>query len=707
MRVWIWMVIVGTLLVGKEQFCIVVNGEAIVTEDYENDIKVNIKPVFGYGFIAGEREDGFVAMIKKDETIGWIKSEDILCGAPMQTSAPYLEAQKLKTKQGKKGILFKKAFIVNTIFDTNEKLATMEKLPRYTSSKGSKTTGEQSALYEIYFVLQERDGRRLLAKEDSIFSDYYRDNKDGNIIGWVKKNHSELWKSRVAIEPKDNSLKAYLGENLDPRSKYTEGIEKPKDYKSLRYPLLEQDSKKIKISYMQHEKHYSDEREVLSKVSSQKSDYLVFLVDATAGMQSYMNNVKQGISDYLASSANAEMRIAIALYRDYGDKEEAFSVITGGFVSPRKAISYMVGNYFKAKSTNDNPDIVGEEQAYSEALFFGIDSVMKHRVLRMSDHPSARIIVIGDHGNHLDDPKGYTRASVAEVLGDTITLNAIAVHTDEHSRYVKRFREDIEGINRIRGNGTFVTDNIGSVGTIKKEIEKAIGEIIQNKRIVQKRIKGIKLTSQEKEFYKRNLGIDVENYGKIQQSVQLYLPKNKKQKYTKKLLVESEQVEAWATGYNKMAKVLSKFKNNEKALTNLKRELSEAIEALTGEEIAKDENIARFLEQNMGIPKSKILDMKFYTWVEKLLTDSTYRQEMIRIFREKGLKLKLLTEEKVLKSYKFNKNNEIEYQVKRDGRGMPIEKKSKFSIAVVNGATHASKSTSAKLWIWVPFEYLP
>lgn len=727
------IITLGTLTAGT--FCIVTEDNAAIRKHYRSSKQINMKNKFLRGFLLGKESSGWEQMLdpnNPDKKIGWIQKENILCGNELSTDDPFMEARKLKTIDGKDSVLHKKAFIVNTIFSgktvNGKALSKVVNLPRYTSATNSSTTGKYSNLYELYYVLDEKNDRYLLTRSEILFAKPYQNNIDETIIGWVEKDHAKLWKSRVAIEPMRDDMNAYLNKELSPKAKYNiHGlkIDIPKNYFSLRYPLLEQYNNAIKISYMQNENKYSKIRKMNSSVLSQNKKYIVFLLDATIGMQAYMNNVKTAIRQYLDKKSDSQLEVAIALYRDYSDEDGKYELITGKFVSPKKAISLMYGGFFKESSKNDSVGLVGEDRAYLEALFNGIISVARDRRLSLSEHPGVRIVLIGDHGNHRADrdDNGYRASDVVSELGRTVTLDVIQVHTNELIRYVQKFKADIDEIHRLGINGKFMRDNTGSPTTINTEIGHATREIKHLKKLAIKVVSGIELTEDEKKFYKDNLGIDLDNYAKVQQSVELYIPHSQLRKYKKMLLVQEEQLRALIAAYDNMASTISRYTGAGGESRKLRRGLSESIETLTGEEIGRDKNVAKFLEEKLKIPKSPLLDLSFHEWVEAIVTNTrpvnknkgkkvksskgklTYRAVLIRNFRKYSTKLQALTNQRIYENIRFNKRNQVMYDTKRDANGRFVTKKTKFTISMIS--KHTNKSVyDSEMWIWVPFDYL-
>jgi len=719
MRIVLFVLILSNWILA-EQFCIIVDEGAVITQHYRNNIQVNIGDKFGYGFMSGKKKNDLVEIIKDNKTIGWIEKKYIQCSEDIG-KIPYIEAIKVKTVDGKDSMLYKKSFITNSVF-TDDNSSTLRDIPRYLSPIGRTRMRLSSKLYEIYFVLKEDRNRLLLSKVSTIFSDSYNNNNDSNIIGWVNKKHLKEWDSRVAIEPTIKNLPAYW--DIKFNRKYRENVDKPVEHYSLRYPQLGKVPNGIHISYMQKEGAFGYIRDTKSKLGL---PHIVFLLDATAGMQNYMENVKGGISDYLKdmeekiklkkeSKNRLKLKVAVALYRDYSDGDEKYQLITNGFVTPQEAIRSMSGSYFKAKSTNDctkgciyNGKRVTEDRARSEALFNGIISVCKDKNLRLDNFASTRIILIGDHGNHLDDDMGYTTSKVAKALGKKAVINAVQVHTSVfYQKYVNSFRRQINEIIRKREVGHLTIDNKGSRKTIKKSIIKSVGEIEVMEIIVRKKEAGNNLTIEEKNLLKRELGIDADKLGEIQQSVELYIKDREKNNYKKVILTENDFVDELASAYTTMARTITRFKSNKQGIKRLRNGLGKAIETLTGQEIQKDDNIAEFLEQRLKIPKSEILNLTFYDWVDDIARNrNDYRAKVIRKFRKSAVLLKALTAEKIYENITFNKQNEIAYKERRDKNGNSIIRKTRFNISVIDKRNFGQDDSPQKKWIWVPFEYMP
>ena len=714
MRIVLFVWMLSSLLLA-EQFCIVVEENAIVTNHHTNNTVVNIKNKFGYGFMVGKENQQFVEIIKNSKTIGWVDKKFIKCSKDVGTD-PYMEALKVKTIDGNDSVLYKKSFITNSVLKDGN-ISTVQTLPRFLSSTTQQRSPINSNLYEIYFILKETNDRLLLSKEPLVNGLTYDDNSNNSIIGWVDRKHLKIWNSRVAIEPEDNSIVAHWKKNF--HLTYEEVISKPKGYFSLRYPQLEEVPNGIKISYMQKEGAFGYQRDKFSKVLAQSSPYIVFLIDATAGMKNYMNNVKDGISDFLKTSS--DLKVAIVLYRDYCDNKDKYRLLTKGFVSPNKAISLMKGSYFKEKSnptdsvgSTYNGNIVTLDRSRSEALFNGIITLCNDKVLKLDDFANpTRIILIGDHGNHTErnDDKGYSIEDVKNAMGNKVAINAIQVHTNvtKNKEYEDRFKNQIEKINSLRRVGSFIRDNNGSRATIKKAIASSVQQSMRIKSIVRKVVGGNNLTQKEKDLLDIELGIDGENLGVVQQSLELYINDNQRSKYQRVILSENYFVDQLASSYANMAKTITHYNTRGASLNILKISLANAITLLTGQSIAGNINVSEFLEQKLKIPKSKILNFTFNEWIDKLArNDNNYRANLIKEFSKKSLQLRSLTVEQYYDNISFDKNNKITYAPRKDGNGNTVVRKTKFNISIVDrNGTFNTNNSSNTTWIWVPFEYLP
>jgi len=357
------------------------------------------------------------------------------------------------------------------------------------------------------------------------------------------------------------------------------------------------------------------------------------------------------------------------------------------------------------------------DRSRSEALFNALVSLYKDRKLDLSDYKNpTKVILIGDHGNHIDDDKGLTTESVAKILGSTVVINAIQVHTDSANKiYVDRFKEQVEEIISLRDSdsidkaGRLIVDNTGSPETIKSNIESCAKISKKTTRLVRQVYSGdINLTDKEKDFLKLQLKIDVDNLGKVQQSLELYINNNQKNKYDKVILSGAELANDLSSAYNKIAKAISVYKSDKVGTTRLKQGLKSAIETLTGQEILDSSNVAEFMAQRLKIPKSKILDMTFDEWLDEIGANrDSYRKNIIRNFREKAVHLNALYNEKEAINIKFNVNNEVDYDEKLDDDGDILKKQSKFNISIVSRDGYDRSDSFKNKWIWIPFKYMP
>ena len=199
-------------------------------------------------------------------------------------------------------------------------------------------------------------------------------------------------------------------------------------------------------------------------------------------------------------------------------------------------------------------------------------------------------------------------------------------------------------------------------------------------------------------------GIKISNM----QGMELYIHNRNRKNYKKVILTESDFVDELASAYTTMARTISRFKSNRQGMKRLRNGLGKAIETLTGQEIQKDDNIADFLEENLKIPKSEILNLTFYDWVDEIARNrNDYRAKVIRKFRKNAVFLKALTAEKIYENITFDKQNEVAYKERQDKNGNAIIRKTKFNISVVDKTNFGQSNSYKRKWIWIPFEYLP
>jgi len=307
----------------------------------------------------------------------------------------------------------------------------------------------------------------------------YNDSPVGNVIlGWVPKNRILMWNTREALQPVEESIKKKerkvretpiyyfpTKESLIKKDIKTLKFEiKPeKFYKkwpkhAFRYPILDynENDKYCHIAMPNTaipNNHIPQVIQVIEWNTPEGMD-VVFLIDGTKSMEGYistsrdiakkiMTDVEDINSNVYAKnlSGNSTIRFAIAVYRDYKDKEEKF-----------KIISYLTKNRTKLNielnnvKTITNREKLKDPGAYPEALFLGI----KKTISRMNWETNARklIIVIGDAGNHDNNGKDFTPKSIAMDLWKyDISLAAIQIIEDTQitakKKAQKKFCSDI------------------------------------------------------------------------------------------------------------------------------------------------------------------------------------------------------------------------------------------------------------------------
>lgn len=330
----------------------------------------------------------------------------------------------------------KKAMALVSLDNAKDELA-KDEIERYKLYYGpdNETKKGEATKFEIYYVLKEVKGKKLLSRTDKLSGTQI--SLQANVAGWMANFHITNWDSRLCLEisSKSNAKQAY-GENdipiyptldklntfIDQGINNTEGsIMRHKvrtnipDPYVMRMPILDnvQDAFKKQVATVGSLEKSTDQVDIariMRKLQDAKNKLenvnIIFVIDGTASMKEYYrpvaNSIKKIIQNNALLGANNKLRFGAVIYRDY---EDGSSMLEVEKLTPdhEKVIEKILTTQcFSAD--NDLP----------EAQYNGIISGLQKAGLQRDQ--SNIVVLIGDAGNHNPDPKGNTLEKVCIAL---------------------------------------------------------------------------------------------------------------------------------------------------------------------------------------------------------------------------------------------------------------------------------------------------
>ncbi|MDR0605371.1 MAG: hypothetical protein LBG80_13810 [Bacteroidales bacterium] len=362
------------------------NGYALVfTDEYKNDKYPNINSTA--------------------QSKGWIPVENLLL---------WIECPKTQSQ------IYQKALIVH---DPTKGNATVEKNPFYLlapKQNASINPNQRAKDLDILFIMKTADvgGVRyyLLSKEMNCEKYEYV------IYGWMSEDYVTEWDHRLLLEPTfaSQSVRDYQNRHIGPsifsdinqaQTLYSNGrIDNPlwsyDDFKSgermdsyiIRNPIISEASTSIfKVAAISslgvtNTKDRADNTKDIERMKElQKNINVIFVIDATNSMKKYYPSVANALSDIMRRDFSTNIKVGAVLYKDYKDPD----CIT--YKPVTSEINEIIGFI-----TTANTGSIAKE--HPEAMFLGIETALDLGKMRYNKDHGNFIILIGDAGNHRDDP---------------------------------------------------------------------------------------------------------------------------------------------------------------------------------------------------------------------------------------------------------------------------------------------------------------
>lgn len=290
-----------------------------------------------------------------------------------------------------------------------------------------------SQKFIIRFILKETSTSKLLTNTDKLGSNEAA--LKNNVAGWMANVHVTEWDHRLCLEPASNSkaVSEYQGFTVPvfPTLEQLERINISGNIRGailtnqlktqikspyiMRMPILKNlggrdDMKKVATVGRLDQNKRSDDKianlqfELNNLLKRQGNINVLFVIDGTSSMIKFYQPVAQSIKRVIRNNESlgikANLRFGAVVYRDYPDGAEAISIQS--LTSNHSQVEDWLMRVVCKSSDKDLP----------EAQYYGISEGIKKA--GFVDGQSNIIVLIGDAGNHVPDPKGFTLQKVVE-----------------------------------------------------------------------------------------------------------------------------------------------------------------------------------------------------------------------------------------------------------------------------------------------------
>lgn len=644
---------------------------------------------------------------------GWMRKDDLLTD---------LEC---KRSEDKSNPAFVKVALKN-----NLRVSVAELVHLYAGPGTQYGIVETNGLAQILYVFDQRKGTDqntyLLLGWDPTWNP---DLPTDSIRGWARKEECTIWNHRVAVY--------YNRKNIDKRAKVsifrtvdelragdaraalaveTTDSDRQLTFDRARFPVLQEASQAspMKIAFIgappRNLRITPNEVNVLKEAA--RNVQVLFLIDGTISMGRYFKEVQKAVLDYIkereSMDEKARHHFAVAVYRDYADGQGVYGEmnVIADFGDPR-ALDILGG--LQEKSDPGDHDL-------PEAVFNGIVRSVKEVSWERGMLKS--VVVIGDHPNHVPDPRGLTVQTVvrdlhtlmsARNLNSGFRFNAINVNVSDKYRYLNNeFVNQMKQIgNQFKPAGRFeqIETRPGDLDAFRSAIRNVLQDILGTTNMLMQAYDDTEKGKSANElaatygttftemFFKmlQEQGVRPEvinQSGLSQLSAEGWVPMvaNGEQLFEPWVYIERRELDEFI-GF--LATLMQSSENRTRASEIIK----EGVMRATGDPLLKNETIESYIKRAYSLPfrgDSAILSRTPEQLQEAIATQNLWVQ-----FRKKiGYSyeaLKLVNEERDPSALRWD---EAHYKWVRT-IDRPAEKRSWVT------------SSGGQKFVWVPLEYMP
>ena len=389
-----------------------------------NESPKAIKASFMQGFLVKEVKNNWLHLFDslEEEDYGWIKADKLL-----------LSLYSLKTDGDlENGIvpIPKKAIILTSVDEAQSINGTLRSKKKYYSnpSLGGRYESGSPKSFQPLFVFKETKTAVLLAGSD--YLDGTPQTNKSKVYGWIKFSDKKDWNTRVALEnaqsneaielygnaklngyETQNELLLCLNKNqCNQNTSLAQFTPGPTRNNVMRRPLLENVSANVKkiISVAKDNKNNKVYEQLLEDAKKLQSNVnIVFVLDATASMLPYYSSIAKSLQKVIDNNKKiieSNLKVGLVVYRDYADGKSAYSV--NKLTTDINLVKKIINSTNCRSKDNDLP----------EAQFNGLINGLSQVGFKSGE--SNIVVLIGDCGNHRQDPKNYNINQVVDLFSN-------------------------------------------------------------------------------------------------------------------------------------------------------------------------------------------------------------------------------------------------------------------------------------------------
>ena len=358
----------------------------------------------------------------------------------------------------------RKAMAIISIQEFQESKTDKRKYYFYKKPDEKTSVYGESKTFQIYYVLKDEGSYMLLSKTDKISG-----KDDRNVSGWMHGRNITRWDTRICYEPNSSqeAYDSYKGKDIfvlagvRPLKRFieTETVDPDEIIKREQIQARRKASHIMRMPNLENLKtDYSAETKRVITVQSMgktldetvegikekfealnkkvRKVNILFVVDATESMKPFYPKIRESLNEIISDNesfdANISLRFGLSIYRDYPDGEEVCEVTT--LTSNEQKIIDKLNATQCYSSDKDKPEAV------YKGLVTGIENVGFNK-----DYSNV-VVLIGDAGNHIEDPEGYKLSNIVDALAKyNASFIGFQVAYSDHNSYAF-FQQDIKDI---------------------------------------------------------------------------------------------------------------------------------------------------------------------------------------------------------------------------------------------------------------------
>jgi len=288
-----------------------------------------------------------------------------------------------------------------------------------------------------------------------------------NITGWIYREHTTFWNSRIACEfpiGTNVELKDQNGTTVFKSSNVKDRL----DYNELRYPILKDDEENYHIGIFSRVP--SKQLMLRRKIEKiQTGLEVLFIMDGSRSMTKAfratikaVKNISTQISEQCKKNYLEQPRFGLMFYRDQQTREpvkkdgEATVPVFIDYCK-QETIFYPLGNINRFLKTLDSQIACDSDHSFRESMYLGlIQGIQKCNFHRGQDNLPKRLRVVIHLGDEGDNGRGdFTYHDVLNTLERYHIFSYIAVDVAPNKKQ-SRFYESVKTIVKQRKNSLYL-----------------------------------------------------------------------------------------------------------------------------------------------------------------------------------------------------------------------------------------------------------